>query len=102
MRIVSLLASGTEIVCELGAGHELVGRSHECDNPEWVLRLPACSRPAFNIEMSSKEIDAEVRRRLKEGEPLYHIDGELIRQLKPDLLITQEHCEVCAVTPGDV
>ncbi len=102
MRIVSLLASGTEIICGLGAGHTLVGRSHECDNPDWVRTLPACTRPTFDIEMSSKEIDAEVRRRLKEGEPLYHIDGELIRRLKPDLLITQEHCEVCAVTPGDV
>jgi iron complex transport system substrate-binding protein len=102
MRIVSLLASGTEIVCGLGAGHALVGRSHECDNPDWVRTLPACTCPTFDIEMSSKEIDAEVRRRLKESEPLYHIDGELIRQLKPDLLITQEHCEVCAVTPGDV
>lgn len=102
MRIVSLLASGTEIVCGLGAGDALVGRSHECDSPSWVQRLPTCTRPAFDIEMSSKEIDAEVRRRLKEDEPLYHIDGELIRQLKPDLLITQEHCEVCAVTPEDV
>ncbi|HAF04250.1 MAG TPA: cobalamin-binding protein [Blastocatellia bacterium] len=102
MRIISLLASGTEIVCGLGAGHALVGRSHECDNPDWVRKLPVCTRPAFDIEMSSKEIDAEVRRRLKENEPLYHIDCELIRQLEPDLLITQEHCEVCAVTPADV
>jgi iron complex transport system substrate-binding protein len=102
MRIVSLLASGTEIVCGLGAGHALVGRSHECDNPDWVRKLPACTRPAFDIEVSSKEIDAAVRRRLKEGEPLYHIHGELIRQLEPDLLITQEHCDVCAVTPRDV
>ncbi len=102
MRIVSLLASGTEIVCGLGAGKDLVGRSHECDNPDWVKRLPVCTRPAFDVEMSSKEIDAEVRRRLKENEPLYHIDAELIAELKPDLLITQEHCEVCAVTPRDV
>lgn len=102
MRIVSLLASGTEIVCGLGAGESLVGRSHECDNPEWVQKLPSCTRPAFDVEVSSREIDAEVRRRLKESEPLYQIDGELIRHLKPDLLITQEHCEVCAVTPGDV
>src|SRR5713226_9414070 len=102
MRIVSFLASGTEIVCGLGAGHALVGRSHECDNPEWVQRLPTCTRPAFDIEMSSKEIDTEVRRRLKEGQPLYYIDGELIRRLEPDLLITQEHCDVCAVTPRDV
>jgi len=102
MRIVSLLASGTEIVCGLGAGHALVGRSHECDNPDWVRELPVCTRPTFDVEASSRAIDVEVRRRLKEGAPLYHIDGELIRQLDPDLLITQEHCQVCAVTPGDV
>ena len=102
MRVVSLLASGTEIVCALGAGDALVGRSHECDNPEWVRKLPACTRPAFDITTSSGRIDAEVRRRLKAGEPLYHVDTDLIRALRPDLLITQSHCEVCAVTPGDV
>jgi iron complex transport system substrate-binding protein len=102
MRIVSLLASGTEIVCELGAGHELVGRSHECDNPDWVRGLPLCTKPAFDVEMSSRAIDLEVGRRLKEGMPLYYVDSELISRLAPDLLITQEHCEVCAVTPEDV
>ena len=102
MRIVSLLASATEIVCALGAGDMLVGRSHECDNPDWVRKRPACSSPAFDISVSSGEIDAEVRRRLRSGEPLYHIHSELIRELHADLLITQSHCEVCAVTPGDV
>jgi len=102
MRVVSLLASATEIVCALGAGEMLVGRSHECDNPDWVRGLPACSEPAFDASVSSREIDTEVRRRLRSGEPLYHVNGELIRELRPDLLITQAHCEVCAVTPGDV
>src|SRR3954465_14281411 len=102
MRIVSLLASATEIVCALGAGEMLVGRSHECDNPGWVTRLPKCSEPAFDVTVSSGEIDAEVRRRLRAGEPLYRIDTELIEALKPDLLLTQLHCEVCAITPGDV
>lgn len=102
MRIVSLLASATEIVCALGAGEMLVGRSHECDNPDWVRRLPACSEPAFDVSVSSREIDTEVRRRLRSGEPLYHVHGDLIQELRPDLLITQAHCEVCAVTPGDV
>ncbi len=102
MRVVSLLASATEIVCALGAGEMLVGRSHECDNPDWVRRLPPCSSPAFDVSVSSREIDTEVRRRLRSGKPLYHVDGELIRELRPDLLITQAHCEVCAVTPGDV
>jgi len=80
----------------------MAGRSHECDNPNWVRRLPACSSPAFDVSVSSAEIDAEVRRRLRSAEPLYHVHAELIRQLQPDLLITQAHCEVCAVTPGDI
>ncbi len=102
MRIVSLLASATEIVCALGAGDMLVGRSHECDNPAWVSHLPACSSPAFDTSVSSREIDAEVRRRIHSGLPLYLIDSPLIQSLQPDLVITQSHCEVCAVTPGDV
>jgi iron complex transport system substrate-binding protein len=102
MRIVSLLASSTEIVCELGAGDQLVGRSHECDNPDWVRKLPACTRPAFDVAVSSRAIDLEVRRRVKEAAPLYYIETELIARLHPDLLIAQEHCEVCAVTPGDI
>jgi iron complex transport system substrate-binding protein len=102
VRVVSLLASATEMVCALGAGETLVGRSHECDNPSWVRSLPPCSQPAFDISVSSGEIDAEVRRRLHAGEPLYHIDMELIRKLQPDLVITQSHCDVCAVTPADL
>src|SRR5262252_3807599 len=102
MRVISLLASGTEIVCALGAGDSLVGRSHECDHPTWVRTLPACTRPAFDVTGSSRAIDAEVRRRLHAGEPLYHVDADLIRRLEPDLLITQVHCDVCAVTPADV
>lgn len=102
MRIVSLLASATEIVCALDAGEMLVGRSHECDNPSWVRGLPACSSPAFDVSVSSGVIDAEVRRRLRSGEPLYRVHAESIQELRPDLLITQAHCEVCAVTPGDV
>jgi len=102
VRIVSLLASATEIVCALDAGDMLVGRSHECDNPPWVRRLPACSEPAFDVSVSSREIDAEVTRRLRAAEPLYILHSDLIRELAPDLVITQAHCEVCAVTPGDV
>jgi iron complex transport system substrate-binding protein len=102
MRVVSLLASGTEIVCALGSGESLVGRSHECDNPPWVKSLPACSEPAFDVFVSSREIDAEVNRRIRSGEPLYRIDTDLIAELAPDLIITQAHCEVCAVTPEDM
>ena len=102
MRVVSLLAAGTEIVCGLGAADTLVGRSHECDNPPSVRNLPACTRPAFDVNVSSGQIDAEVRRRLKAGEPLFHVESDLIRDLRPDLVIAQMHCDVCAVTPGDV
>jgi len=100
-RIVSLLASGTEIVCALGAGDSLVGRSHECDRPAWVRRLPECTRPTFDVSQTSGEIDAEVRRRFRSGEPLYSIDADLVETLHPDLLIAQVHCDVCAVTPED-
>lgn len=102
MRVISLLASGTEIMCALGAGDCLVGRSHECDNPPWVRRLPSCTGPAFDINMSSGDINREVSRRIRSGEPLYRIDADLIQELAPDLIITQAHCEVCAVTPVDV
>ena len=102
MRVVSLLASGTEIVCALGLGETLVGRSHECDYPEWVKRLPVLSEPAFDVTVSSREIDCEVTRRIRSGEPLYELNSELIWGLQPDLVITQAHCEVCAVTPRDV
>jgi iron complex transport system substrate-binding protein len=102
LRIVSLLASATEIVCALDAGDLLVGRSHECDNPNWVRSLPPCSEPAFDVSVSSGEIDREVNRRIRAGEPLYRIDTDRIRALAPDLIIAQSHCEVCAVTPGDV
>ena len=102
MRIVSLLASATEIVCALGCGNMLVGRSHECDNPAWVRGLPCCSDPAFDVSVSSGAIDAEVHRRLRAGEPLYRIHTDLIRSLHPDLIITQMHCDVCAVTAAQL
>jgi iron complex transport system substrate-binding protein len=102
VRIVSLLASATEMVCALGAGDMLVGRSHECDHPEWVRALPACSEPAFDVTGSSGAIDAEVRRRIAAGEELYRINAEKIAALEPDLVIAQTHCDVCAVTPEGV
>jgi iron complex transport system substrate-binding protein len=77
----------------------LLGRSHECDNPAVVRSLPHLSEPAFDISVSSGEIDREVRRRLQNGEPLYRIHTEAIRDLRPDVIFAQSHCEVCAVTP---
>jgi iron complex transport system substrate-binding protein len=101
-RIASLLASGTELVCALGLGERLVARSHECDFPAWVKRLPAVSRPTFDIHGSSAAIDARVRERLRAGAPLYEIDEALLTSLAPDVIVTQTHCEVCAVSPSDL
>ncbi len=101
-RVVSLLASGTELVCALGAGDLLVGRSHECDHPEWVKRLPSVSRPTFDITGTSQEIDELVRQRLHAKLPLYEVDEAAIAALDADVLITQTHCEVCAVSPADL
>ncbi len=102
MRIVSLLASGTEVVCALGAGDALVGRSHECDHPVWVSRLPQLSRPTFDVGGTSGQIDRLVRERLRAGAPLYEVDHAALAALAPDVVITQVHCDVCAVGPDDV
>lgn len=102
MRIASILASATELICELGAGDQLVARSHECDHPAWVKRLPCASQPTFDITGSSKQIDTLVRERLAAKKPLYAVDDALLQALEPDVIITQTHCEVCAVSPGDV
>jgi iron complex transport system substrate-binding protein len=100
MRIVSLLASGTELVCALGAGEQLVGRSHECDHPAWVTQLPALSQPTFDITGTSAEIDRRVREKLRAGLPLYEVDEARLEALRPDVVITQTHCQVCAVSPA--
>lgn len=99
MRIASLLASGTELCCALGAGDELVGRSHECDTPPWVERLPVLSRPTFDVTGPSAAIDRRVRELLRAGRPLYEVDEAALAALAPDVVITQTHCEVCAVGP---
>jgi iron complex transport system substrate-binding protein len=102
VRIASLLASGTELVCALGLGDSLVGRSHECEEPAWVRGLPQLSRPTFPIDGPSGEIDRHVRERLRAGRPLYEVDEARLAALAPDVILTQTHCEVCAVSPGDL
>lgn len=101
-RILSLLASATEIVHALGLGRFQVGRSHECDFPEEVSRLPICSRPSFPVSGSSAEIDALVKERLRTAMSIYDLDSALIRQLAPTHIVTQTQCEVCAVSLNDV
>src|SRR5262245_11100467 len=101
-RIVSLIASATEIVCALGARRGLVGRSHECDFPADVLGLPALTEPKFKVAGSSAEIDARVREIVRDGLSVYRVDGEALKALAPDVIVTQDHCEVCAVSLADV
>jgi iron complex transport system substrate-binding protein len=101
-RIISLIASSTEIVCALGFGDELVGRSHECDFPPWVKKLPQCTEPKFNIEGTSYEIDQRVKAILQEGLSVYRVFAEKLKQLQPTVIITQIQCEVCAVSEKDV
>jgi iron complex transport system substrate-binding protein len=101
-RIVSLIASATEIVCALGARERLVGRSRECDFPADVAALPALTAPKFKVEGTSAEIDARVREIVRDGLSVYRVDGEALKALAPDVIVTQDHCEVCAVSLSDV
>ena len=103
MRIVSLLPSATEIVFALGLGNSLVGVSHMCDYPAEARGLPVVSRSIRSkSHLSSAEIDAIIQQARATGNPLYIIDGDLLRRLQPDLILTQELCEVCAVGAGSV
>ena len=101
-RIVSLLPSCTEIVCELGLSHQLVGRSHECDFPPAVRRLPVCTQPKLNVQASSVQIDREVNALLQEALSIYQIDTGMLKQLRPDFILTQAQCKVCAVSLSEV
>jgi iron complex transport system substrate-binding protein len=101
-RIVSLIASATEIVCALGFEDQIVGRSHECDYPEAIKRLPICTEPKFDPDGTSYQIDQRVKAIVQEGLSVYRVDGEKLRDLEPDVIVTQSHCEVCAVSLRDV
>ncbi len=102
MRIVSLLPSATEIVCELGLRDWLVGVTHECDFPPGVARLPQVTRTTLPADASSGEIDRLVRQQLATERSLYRLDHDRLATLAPDLIITQTLCDVCAVAESDV
>ena len=103
MRIVSLLPSATEVVFALGLGEALVGVSHRCDYPAAAQGRPVVSRSVRSkSHLSGAEIDAIVQQARAAGNPQYIIDGERLRRLRPDLILTQELCEVCAVGAGSV
>jgi len=100
--IVSLIASATEIVCALGLRDRLVGISHECDFPEYVRTLPVCSEPRLDPSQSGGQIDRAVRDLVREGASVYHVRTDVLEALRPDLIVTQDQCHVCAVSLADV
>lgn len=102
LRIASLLASATEIVCALGARGSLVARSHECDFPQDVAALPSVTAPKLDTALPSALIDREVKQLLEQALFVYKVEAEALRTLKPDLIVTQTQCEVCAVSESDV
>jgi iron complex transport system substrate-binding protein len=102
MRIVSLIASATEIICALGFEKQLVGRSHECDFPGAITSLPACSASKIDVNATSIEIDRQVKKIVQESLSVYHVNVEKLKELNPDVIITQDQCEVCAVSLKDV
>ncbi len=102
VRIVSLIASATEIVHALGLGPAQVGRSHECDFPDKVRALPICTTPGFPVTGSSADIDARVKERLAKALSVYEVFENVLERLQPTHIVTQTQCEVCAVTLEDV
>lgn len=102
MRIASLLPSATEIVCALGLGEHLVGISHECDHPAEIAGKPVLTEVKIDPHGTSAEIDAAVRRLVRDGLSVYRIREDALREARPDLIVTQQQCEVCAVSFSEV
>jgi len=101
-RIVSLIASASEIISSLGLSRYQVGRSHECDFPAEILALPICTSPAFPVDGSSAEIDQRVKQRVADALSVYAVSREMLDALQPTHVITQTQCRVCAVSLEDV
>jgi iron complex transport system substrate-binding protein len=98
LRIASLLPSATEIVCALGLRDQLVAVTHECDYPPGLDGVAVVTTSVLHKSSSSGAIDRHIRQLVHEGSSIYHLDAELLLQLRPDLILTQELCEVCAVS----
>ena len=102
MRIVSLVPSATEMLFSLGLGPDLIAVTHECDYPPAARELPKVTRDVLPAGLSAAEIDAAVRERTLAGESIYELDADALHDLRPDLVVTQALCSVCAVSYDDV
>jgi iron complex transport system substrate-binding protein len=103
MRICSLLPSATEVIASLGLGDELVGISHECDYPPSIKHVPIMVEPVIPPHgLASAEIDSRVRQLVASGQRLYRLNDHLLRQAQPDLILSQDLCHVCAITPDQL
>jgi len=103
MRIVSFLPSATEIVCSLGLADELVGITHECDHPPEARRKPVVVRSTVEMAgMTDREIDEAGSQRIRSSQSMYQVDESLLRKLDPDLILTQDLCQVCAPSGNEV
>ncbi len=102
MRIASLVPSATEMLFALGLGRSVVAVTHECDFPPGASDLPHLTRSVIPEGLTAAEIDREVRERTEQGKSIYALDEELLHELQPDLIVTQQVCEVCAVSFDDV
>jgi iron complex transport system substrate-binding protein len=102
MRIVSLVPSATEMLFVLGLGSELIAVTHECDYPPAALELPKITRDVLPRGLTAGEIDAAVKERTLQGQSIYELDTDTLHDLRPDLIVTQALCSVCAVSYDDV
>ena len=102
MKIVSLIPSATEIIAALNLSKNLVGISHECDYPKEILKLPKLTDSKIKIEQSSLKIDIDIKKILEKSLSVYEVKSSLLKELNPDVIITQSQCSVCAVSLKDV
>jgi iron complex transport system substrate-binding protein len=101
-RVATLIASATEIVSALGCRDWIVGRSHECDHPDGVAAIPVLTEAKIPLDGSGGQIDGEVKAIVEAGASVYHVFAEKLQELRPEVIVTQDQCEVCAVSLQDV